>query len=124
MVYIQNSLKKNYIQKQRKVEEVKYGNGIYSPSIGKAIFLPIKKYHGESITDVLNWVSSDQDMLKNVANTTANVVDSAGKVTNTVLDTVKRIKELNKQGLTNKGLEKVLRATPTEKTGSGFYLIK
>ena len=62
----------------------------------------------------------NKDTISNVAFTASSVVNNVGKISNTTLDTIKKIKELkNKQPITDEAMNKVLNAT--EVKGTKFF---
>ena len=123
MVIVHNTDMYKYIDKQRKVENIKYSNGVKNVYDGKAIYLPKRIYEGENVfSDIFNFIAKNKDTISNVASATSSVVDSVGKIGNTTLDTIQKIKELkNKQPITDEAINKVLNAT--EVKGSGFFYV-
>ena len=119
--------KTKLIPKQRLRDTIKYGNGIH---LGNAIYTPRRPYYeGDGIVDGLfNFFKDNQDGIKSITNTISNVAEAGSKVSNTVMDIIKRKKELDRQGIENSALESVVNAKPQKpqpvKTGNGFYLIK
>ena len=124
MVIVHNSDHHKYIDKQRRVEIIKYFNGVKKTSFdGGAFYLPKRLYEGESIFgDIINFISKNKDTISNVASAASSVADSVGKIGNTTLDTIKKIKELkSKQPITDDAVNKVLNAS--EVKGSGFFYV-
>jgi hypothetical protein len=141
-----------YTPKQRRINEIRFGNGISNPYDGRSLFLPKKQYYsqGEGLGDIMNFVSENKDLIQNIAGAVGSVVDTVGKVGTTTVDIIRKIKELKQQGISQKALEDVLRAKPKneenqkdggilpliglsavaaskklqeEKKGSGFFLL-
>ena len=97
MVIVHNTDHHKYIDKQRKVETIRYSNGVKKIYEGEAIYLPRRVYEGENIFgDIFNFIAKNKDTITNGASATSSVVDSIGKIGNTTLDTIKKIKELKK----------------------------
>ena len=123
MVIVHNTDHHKYMDKQRKVKTIRYSNGVKKIFEGQAIYLPRRVYEGENIFgDIFNFIAKNKDTISNVASATSSVVDSIGKIGNTTLDTIKKIKELkNKQPTTDDAINKVLNAT--EVKGSGLFYV-
>ena len=123
MVIVHDIDKYKYFDKQRKVELIKYSNGVKNIYDGKAIYLPRRVYEGENVfSDIFNFIAKNKDTISNVASSTSSVVDSIGKIGNTTLDTINKIKQLkNKQPITDDAMNKVLNAS--EVKGSGFFYV-
>ena len=123
MVIGHDTDKYKYFDKQRKVELIKYNNGVKNVYYGKAIYLPRRIYEGENVFSVIfNFIAKNKDTISNVASAISSVVDSIGKIGNTTLDTINKIKELkNKQPITDDAMNKVLNAD--EVKGSGFFYV-
>ena len=80
-----------YIDKQRKVESIRYSNGVKKIYEGQAIYLPKRIYQIENIfSDIVNFISKNKDTIGNIASTASSVVDSVGKISSTTLDTIKK----------------------------------
>ena len=123
MVIVHDIDKYKYFDKQRKVELIKYSNGAKTVYNGKAIYLPRRIYQGENVfSDIFYFIAKNKNTISNVASATSSVVDSIGKIGNTTLDTINKIKELkNKQPITDDAMNKVLNAS--EVKGSGFFYV-
>ena len=122
MVIVHDTDKYKYFDKQRKVELIKYSNGVKNIYDGKAIYLPRRVYEGENVfSDIFNFISKNKDTIGNIASATSSVVDSVGKIGNTTLDTIKKIKELRKPAITDDVINKVINAS--EVKGSGFFYV-
>ena len=115
--------KYKYFDKQRKVESIRYSNGVKNIYDGKAIYLPRRIYEGENVfSDIFNFIAKNKDTISNVASATSSVVDSIGKIGNTTLGTINKIKQLkNKQPITDDAMNKLLNAS--EVKGSGFFYV-
>ena len=126
MVIVHDSDKYKYFDKQRRVEIIKYSNGIKKTSFdGGAFYLPKRLYEGQSIFgDIVHFIANNKDTIANVASAASSVVDSVGKIGSNTIDVVRKIRELkNKQRITDDAMNKVLTATDTPKTGSGFFYV-
>ena len=126
MVIVHNTDMHKYYDKQRRVEIIKYSNGVKKTQFdGGAIYLLCRLYDGDGLfNDIVKFVSDNKDTIKNIAGVASSVVDSIGKVGTTTLDIVKKARELkNKQPITDDAINKVLTATDTPKTGSGFFYV-
>ena len=122
MVIVHDTDKYKYFDKQRKVELIKYSNGVKNIYDGKAIYLPRRVYEGENVfSNIFNFISKNKDTIGNIASATSSVVDSVGKIGNTTLDTIKKIKELRKPAITDDVINKVINAS--EVKGSGFFYV-
>ena len=123
MVIVHDTEKYKYFDKQKKVELIKYSNGVKNIYDGKAIYLPRRIYEGENVfSDIFNFIAKNKDTISKVASATSSVVDSVGKIGNTTLDTINKIKQLkNKQPITDEAMNKVLNAS--EVKGSGFFYV-
>ena len=123
MVIVHDTDKYKYFDKQKKVELIKYSNGVKNVYDGKAIYLPKRIYEGKNVfSDIFNFIAKNKDTISNVASATSSVVDSIGKIGNTTLDTINKIKQLkNKQPITDDAMNKVLNAS--EVNGSGFFFV-
>ena len=123
MVIVHDSDKYKYFDKQRKVEFIKYSNGVKNIYDGKAIYLPRRLYNGDGLfNDIVKFVSDNKDTISNISNVTGTVADAVGKIGTNAIDVVRKIKELkNKQPITDDAINKVLNAN--EVKGSGFYYV-
>ena len=121
MVIVHDTDKNKILDKQKKVELIKYNNGVKNIYDGIAIYLPKRIYEGEYIfSDIL--MAKNKHAISNVAFATSSFVVSIGGKGNTTLETIKKIKELkNKQLLTDDDMNKVLNAS--EVKGSGFLYV-
>ena len=62
MVIVHNSDKYKYFDKQRKVELIKYNNGVKNVYDGKAIYLPRRLYNGDGLFyNIVKFVSNNRD---------------------------------------------------------------
>ena len=121
MVIVHDTDKYKYFDKQRKIELIKYSNGVKTVYNGKAIYLPRRSYEGDNVfSDIFNFIAKNKDTISNVASGTSSVVDSIGKVGNTTLDLVKKARELKSKSpaITNDAMNKVLTANDTPKIGN------
>ena len=125
MVIVHDTDKYKYFDKQRKVELIKYSNGVKNIYDGKAIYLPRRVYEGENVfSDIFNFISKNKDTIGNIASATSSVADSVGKISSNAVDVVRKIKELrHKPSITDDAMNKVLNASDSPKTGSGFFYI-
>ena len=125
MVIVHDNDKYKYFDKQRKVELIRYSNGVKKIYEGQAIYLPRRLYNGDGLFDnIVKFVSDNRDTIKNIAGVESSVVDTIGKVGNTTLDLVRKARELkNKLPITNDAMNKILNANDTPKTGSGFFYV-
>ena len=124
MVIVHDTDKYKYFDKQRKVELIKYSNGVKTVYNGSAIYLPLRLYNGENVfSDIFNFIAKNKDTISNVASAASSVADSVGKIVNTTIYTIKKIKELRKLAITDDTINKVLTANDTPKTGSGFFYV-
>ena len=123
MVIVHNSDKYKYFYKQRIVELIKYSNGVKNIYDGKAIYLPKRIYEEENVfSDIFNFIAKNKDTISNVASATSPVVDSVGKISNTTIDTIRKIKEVNnKQPITDDAMNKILKADKVK--GSEFFSV-
>ena len=123
MVIVHDSDKYKYFDKQRKIELIKYSNGVKNIYNGKAIYLPRRIYEGENVfSDIFNFIAKNKDTISNVASAASSVADSVGKIGSNAVDVVKKIRELkNKQPITDDAMNKVLNAS--EVKGSGFFYV-
>ena len=103
MVIVHNSDHHKYIDKQRRVEKIKYSNGVKKTSFdGGAFYLPKRLYEGESnFGDIINFISKNKDTITNVASAASSVADSVGKIGSNAVDVVRKIRELKKQATDN-----------------------
>ena len=124
MVIVHDSDKYKYFDNQRRVEIIKYSNGIKKTSFdGGAFYLPKRLYEGESIFgDIVHFIANNKDTISNVASAASSVVDSVGNIGSNTIDVVRKIKELkNKQPITDEAVNKVLNAS--EVKSSGFFYV-
>ena len=122
MVIVHESDKYKYFDKQRKVDLIKYSNGVKKIHERGAFYLPRRHYDGEGIfSDIVKFVSDNSGTIKNIADVAASVAD-------TTLDIVKKVKgsklpaighrPLHGQSpITEEATNKILKA------GSGFYYV-
>ena len=125
MVIVHDTDKYKYFDKQRKVELIKYSNGVKNVYDGKVFYLPRRIYEGENIfSDIVNFISKNKDTIGNIASTSLCVADSVGKISSNAIDVVRKIKELrHKPSFTNDAINKVLNADNTPKTKNGFFYV-
>ena len=122
MVFVHDSDKYNYYDKQKRVDLVKYSNGVKKIYEGTAIYLPRRIYKRENIfSDIFNFIAKNKDTISNVASAASSVADSVEKIGNTTIDTIKKIKELRKPAISDDAMNKVLNAS--EVKGSGFFYV-
>ena len=120
MVIVHDSDKYKYFDKQRKVDIIKYSNGVKKIVEGSAFYLPRRQYNGENLFgDIIKFVSDNKDTISNIAGVAGTVADAVGKVGSTTLDIVKKARELRKPAITDDAVNKVLNAS--EVKGSGFF---
>ena len=123
MVIVHDMDKYKYIDKQRKVDLIKYSNGVKNIYDGKAIYLPRRVYEGENVfSDIFNFIAKKKDTISNVASAASSVADSVGKIDNTTLYPIKKIKEFRKPAISDNAMNKVLNANDVTK-GSGFFYV-
>ena len=109
-----------YYDKQRRVDIIKYSNGVKKIHEGGAFYLPRRQYDGENIFgDIIKFVSDNKDTIKAITGVTSSVTDTIGKVGSTTLDIVKKARDLKNRppAITEEATDKVLKA------GSGFYYV-
>ena len=126
MVIIHDSDKYKYFDKQRRVEIIKYSNGVKKIYEGKAIYSLRRIYDGENVfSDIFNFIAKNKDTISNVASVTSSVSDSVGKIASNAIDVERKIKELrHKPSINNDAINKVLTASDTPKTGNGFFYVQ
>ena len=123
MVIVHNTDMYKYVDKQKKVESIRYSNGVKNVNNGKAIYLPRKIYEGENVfSNIFNFIAKNKNTISNVASATSSIVDSVGKIGNTTLDTIKKIKELRKPAISDDAMNKVLNADNTQKNWKWLFL--
>ena len=123
MVIIHESDKYKYYDKQRKVNIIKYSNGVKKVVEASAFYLPRRMYNGDGIlNDIIKFVSDNKETIKNIAGVAGTVADSVGKIGTTTLDIVTKVRELkNKQPITDDAIDKILNATEVKR--SGFFYV-
>jgi hypothetical protein len=113
------------IPKHKLRETVRYGNGIH---LGSAIYTPRRPYYeGDGIVDGLfNFFKNNQESIKAIGNTVGSIAEATGKVSGTVMDIIKRKKELDRMGIETQALNEVVQAKKPQPitTGEGFYYLK
>ena len=123
MVIVHESDKHKYYDEQRKVDIIKYSNGVKKVGDGSAFYLPCRLYDGNGIfNDIIKFVSDNNETIKNIAGIAGTVADAVGKVGSTTLDIVKKSRELRKPGITDDAMNEVLNASEV-KNGSGFFYV-
>ena len=92
MVIVHNSDHHKYYDKQRRVEIIKYPNGVKKTSFdGGAFYLPKRLYECQSIFgDIVHFIANNKDTIANVASAASSVVDSVGKIGSNAVDVVKK----------------------------------
>ena len=123
--YVYNNREKRFNLKYN--NKVHNGGRIFSKyQRGNALYLPSKRvYQGESIMDIvrtgINFIKDNAENIKTLGSTVGEV----GKVINTGVDSIKKIKELKEMNLKNRALENVIKKQEEEEkfnsTGKGFY---
>ena len=122
MVIVHEFDKHKYYDKQRRVDIIKYSNGVKKIVEGSAFYLPRRQYDGENLFgDIIKFVLDNKDTIKNIAGVASSVADTVGKVGSTAIDIVKKARELRKPAITDDAMNKVLNAK--EVSGTGFYYI-
>ena len=123
MVIVHNADMYKYIDKQRKVDLIKYSNGVKKIYEHQAIYLPRRLYNGDGLFDnIVKFISDNKDTIKNIAGVASSVADSVGKIGTNTIDIVRKARELkNKQPITDDAMNKVLNAS--EVKGSGFFYV-
>ena len=95
MVIVHKSDLFKYYDKLRKVDSIRYNNGVKKIYKGQAIYLPRQLYNGDGIFgDIINFISKNKDTISNVASAASSVVDNVRKISNTTLDTIKKTQEI------------------------------
>ena len=120
MVIVHESDKHKYYDKQRKVDIIKYSNGVNKVYEGSAIYLPRRMYDGENLFENIKFISDNKDTISNISNVAGTVADAVGKVESTTSDIIKKSKELRKPAITDDAMNNVLNASNTPKNESGF----
>ena len=118
MVIVHEFDKHKWYDKQRRVDIIKYSNGIKKIHKGGEFYLLRRQYNGENIYgDIIKFVSDNKDTIKNIAGVASSVADTVNKVESTTLDIVKKARELKNRfpAITEEAIDKVLKA------GSEFY---
>ena len=110
----------------------KFRNKHFYPKTGSAIYLPKKNYSGESIGDIINWLTTNSSAIKDVTTAGSTALTTVGKVAIDVTKGIQEIKNLRtlqeqirqKQEpvITESAQEKILAAVNERKTGEGFKL--
>ena len=97
MVIVHNADMYKYIDKKRKVDLIKYSNGVKKIYEGQAIYLPRRLYNGDGLFDnIVKFVSDNKDTIKNIAGVASPVADSVGKIGTNTIDIVRKARELKK----------------------------
>ena len=125
MVIVHKSDLPKYYDKQRRVEIIKYSNGVKTTFDGGAFYLPRRLCNGDGLfNDVVKFVSDNKDTISNISNVAGIVADAVGKIGTNTIDVVRKIKELrHTPSITDDAMNKVLNATDTPKTGNGFFYV-
>ena len=123
MVIVHYSDKYKYYDKQKRVDLVKYSNGVKTVYNGSAIYLFCRLYDGDGLfNDIVKFVSDNKDTIKNIAGVASTVADAFEKIGRNTIDTRKQIIELkNKQPITDEAVNTVLNAS--EVKGSGVFYV-
>jgi hypothetical protein len=114
--------KQKIIPKHKMRDIVRYGNGIYTPKR--------PYYDGNGFMDgMFNFFKDNQDSIQAITKTIGNVADAGSKVSNTVMDIIKRKKELDKMGIEQEALNEIIQSKtnkpqPINKGNGFFYLSK
>ena len=91
MVIVHNIDMHKYIDKQRKVDLIKYFNGVKTVYDGSPIYLPRRLYNGDGLFDnIVKFVSDNRDTIKNIAGVAGTVADAVGKIGTNTIDVVKK----------------------------------
>ena len=84
MVIVHKTDMYKYVDKQKKVELIKYSNGVKKIYEGEAVYLTKRLYDVDGIVgDIINFISKNKDTIGYIASTASSVVDTIGKVGNT-----------------------------------------
>ena len=120
MVIVYNTDMYKYIDKQRKVESVKYSNGVKKIYENETVYLRKRLYDGDGIVgDIFNFISKNKDIIGSIASTASSVADSVKKISSNAIDVVRKIKELrHKPSITDDMMNTILNANDTPKTGN------
>ena len=125
MVIVHNTDMYKYIDKHRKVESIRYLNGVKQIYECEAVYLPKSLYDGDGLIDnIVKFVSDNQNTIKNIAGFASTVADGVKKIGTNTINVVRKIKELrHKPAITDDAINKVLNANAidTPKTGNGFF---
>lgn len=95
MVIVYKSDLNNYYDKQRRVEIIKYSNGVKnSLFIWWAIYLLKRIYEGEILfSDIVNFIAKkNEDTIFNVVSAASSVAHFVGNIGNKPIDTIGKIK--------------------------------
>ena len=64
MVIVHNTDHYKYIDKQKRVDLIKYSNGVKKIYNGKAVYLPRRLYNGDGLFDnIVKFVSDNRDTI-------------------------------------------------------------
>ena len=122
MVIVHEFDRHKYYDKQRRVDIIKYSNGVKTIVEGSAFYLPRRQYDGENLFyNIIKFVSDNKDTITNIAGVASSVADTVGKVGSTAIDIVKKAREIRIPAITDDAMNKLLNAK--EVSGSGFYYI-
>jgi hypothetical protein len=75
---------------------------------------------------LFNFFKDNQDSIKAITNTIGNVAEAGSKVGNTVIDIIKRKKELDRMGIEQEALNEVIQSKkpqPIKKDGGAFFYV-
>ena len=126
MVIVHNTDMHKYYDKQRRVEIIKYSNGVKKTQFdGGAIYLLCRLYDGDGLfNDIVKFVSDNKDTISNISNVAGTVADAVGKIGTNTIDVVRKIKELrHKPSITDDAMKKVLNDDKSPKTGNGCFYV-
>ena len=81
MVIVHESDKHKYYDKQRKVDIIKYSNGVKNTQFDLgAFYLPRRLYDGDGLfNDIVKFVSDNKDTISNISNVAGTVADAVKK---------------------------------------------
>ena len=91
MVIVHDTEKYKYIDKQQKVDLIKYSNGVKTVYDGSAIYLPRRLYDGNGLFyNIVKFVSDNKDTISNISNVAGTVTNAVGKIGTNTIDVVKK----------------------------------
>lgn len=81
MVIVYNIDKHKYIGKHRKIENIRYSNGVRKVYKGEAIYLAKRVYNENGLVrDIINFILKHKNKISNIISIASSDVDSVGKV--------------------------------------------